>query len=80
MVALLSVQQLVPWSVFIWDIMLLSDTGHRSLAAVQKSRRLFGGRGGLQVDQLEKQMHLLIEQGQLISSVMLLHSKVDLLL
>ena len=46
--------------------MLLSDTGHRSLAAVQKSRRLFGGRGGLQVDQLEKQMHLLIEQGQMI--------------
>lgn len=50
----------------IWDVMLLSDTGHRSLAAVQKSRRLFGSRGGLQVDQLEKQMHLLIELGQLI--------------
>lgn len=43
--------------------MLLSDTGHRNLAAVQKSRRLFGSRGGLQVDQLEKQMHLLTEQG-----------------
>lgn len=66
MVALLSVQQLVPGSVFIWDVMLLSDTGHRSLAAVQKSRRLLGGRGGLQVDQLEKQMLVLIEQGQLI--------------
>lgn len=66
MVALLSVQQLVPGSVFIWDVMLLSVTGHRSLAAVQKSRRLFGGRGGLQVDQLEKQMLVLIEQGQLI--------------
>ncbi len=44
--------------------MLLYDTGHRILTAVQKSRRLLGSRGGLQVDQLEKQMQLLIEQGQ----------------
>ncbi len=66
MVAHLSVQQLVLRSVFIRDVMLLSNTGHRSLAAVQKSRRLFGGRGGLQVDQLEKQMHWLIQQGHLI--------------
>ena len=66
MVAHLSVQQLVPGSVLTWDVMLLSDTGHRSLAAVQKSRRLFGSRGGLQVDQLEKQMQVLIEQDQLV--------------
>ncbi len=80
MVAHLSVQQLVPWPVLIWDVMLLSDIGHRSLTAAQKSRRLLGSRGGLQVDQLEKHLHLLIEQGQSISSVVLLQSKADLIL
>ena len=76
----LSVQQLVARPVGIWDVMLLSDTGHRSLTAAQKSRRLLGSRGGLQVDQLEKHLHLLIEQGRSILSVVPLQSKADLLL